>query len=41
MRKRFLYLLAVAVFAAVAGSVLYVKAVLESDLPSWLKFILL
>lgn len=37
-----LYLLAAALFAAaVAGSVLYFKAVFESDLPGWLKFLLL
>jgi len=42
MRKWLLYLLAAVVFAAaVAGSILYIKAVLESDLPAWLKFILI
>lgn len=42
MQKWALYLLAAVVFTtAVIGNILYVMAVLESNLPGWMKFILL
>lgn len=42
MQKWGLYLLAAVVFtAAVIGNILYVTAVLESNLPGWMKFVLI